>query len=273
MGITYISQMSDETGAVISDLVRAFVSSYEIFHMGNFAAEIEALDFIVDPTIQYEMKDAITRLVRRGSRWLLRNRRSNFGIQETIDHFSSVDLLFKRLPRLLLGVDKDRMEKYREKLVSENVPLDLATKVASSRPMYHALNIIEAATIYQVDVNQVAVIYFTLVDRLELFWFREQVDLNPISDRWSVLARSALKSDLDWAQRELTISVLKLEVDVKNTAARVNAWLEKHARLLERWNAVLADLRSSSGKDLAILSVAVRELMDFAATSSQTKTE
>jgi glutamate dehydrogenase len=97
------------------------------------------------------------------------------------------------------------------------------------------------------------------------------MDLSTINDRWSALARSAFKSDLDWAQRELTISVLNLEVDAKTTAARVNVWLDKYARLVERWKRVLADVRASSTKDFAILSVAVRELMDFATTSSQIK--
>ncbi len=272
MGITFTDQMYDETGAPTSAIVRAFVASYEIFHMVNFTAEIESLDFKVDPKVQFELTDGITRLVRRGARWFLRNERKSMNIQETIDHFTaSVDLLFKRLPRLLLGADKTRMEKSRDELVAANVPMELATKVASARPMYHALNIIEAATRHQADVYQVAVIYFTLVDRLELFWFREQIDKNPVDDRWSVLAKAAFKSDLDWAQRELTIGVLNLDVEAKNKGARVNVWFEKHKGLIDRWNTVLTDLRSATNKDFAILSVAVRELLDLAVTSSQTK--
>lgn len=272
MGITFMHQMVDETGAPTSVIMRAFVASYEIFHMQDFMAEIESLDFKVDPDIQYELTHAITRLVRRGARWFLRNRRKSLDIQATIDHFvGSVDLLFKRLPRLLLGADKTRLEQHRDELVAANVPLELAIKVASARPMYHALNIIEAATSHQADVYQVAVIYFTLVDRLELFWFREQIDKNPVDDRWSVLAKAAFKSDLDWAQRELTIGVLKLDVEAKNMNARVNIWFEKHAGLIDRWHRVLTDLRAATNKDFAILSVALRELSDLAVTSSQTK--
>src|SRR4029078_5919238 len=112
MGITFGDQMYDETGDPTSAIVRALVATYEIFHMVDFTAEIEALDFKVDPKVQYDLTDAITRLVRRGARWFLRNRRKSLNIQETIDLFTtSVDLLFKRLPRLILGADKTRMEK------------------------------------------------------------------------------------------------------------------------------------------------------------------
>ena len=73
-----------------------------------------------------------------------------------------------------------------------------AIKAASAARIYHALNIIEAATVHDTNIFRVAKIYFMIVDRLDLLWFRDQINQYPIKDRWSVLAKAAYKGDLDW---------------------------------------------------------------------------
>ncbi|MFO5972325.1 hypothetical protein, partial [Pseudomonas aeruginosa] len=44
-------------------------------------------------------------------------------------------------------------------------------------------------------------------------------------------------------------------------------WLEQHLPLVERWRAMLVELRAASGTDYAMYAVANRELMDLAQSS------
>jgi len=130
--------------------------------------------------------------------------------------------------------------------------------------MYHALNIVQAATKQSTDVYHVAQIYFALVDRLDLHWFRDKINDHPVTHRWSVLAKAAFKSDLDWIQRELTMSVIGFTVAAKSTTTKVNAWLEQHAKSVARWGRVLEDLRSEDVSDFSIILLGIRELFDLA---------
>src|SRR3990167_3029794 len=269
MGITFVYQMLDETGASVAAVVPAFSVAYEIFHVADMYADIEALDYRVDMSLQYQMIDEVIRLVRRATRWLLRNWREQILIPKMIAHFEPhIKGLYKRLPKLLLGSDKEDVDLRRDQLITAQVPEEIATRIASVRSMYHALNIIEVANAHAADVYQVAQTYFTLVDRLDLHWFRDKINDHPVTHRWSVLAKAAFKADLDWMQRELTTSVIQFS-DAKSVTQRVDAWLSHHEDLIARWRLILSDLRSTELTDFSIVSVGMRELFDLTQAASK----
>ena len=268
MGITFVYQMMDETGVSAETVVRAFSVAYEIFHVNEMYAEIEALDYQVEMTLQYQMIDEVIRLVRRTTRWLLHNVRDNLtNMLAVIAYFEPhIKGLYKRLPRLLLGSDKEGVVTRRDQLVAVNVPEEVATRVASARSMYHALNIILAANAYATDVYLVAHIYFALVDHLELQVFRDKINEHSVTHRWSVLAKTMFKADLDKVQRELTASVIRTGGTSRYVNQRVDAWVEKRLEMVTRWRTLLTDLRSDTIVDFSIISVAIRELFELAQT-------
>ncbi|MFW0044227.1 MAG: NAD-glutamate dehydrogenase [Coxiella endosymbiont of Dermacentor nuttalli] len=270
MGITFIYQMQDEMGVAVSLITRAFVAALKIFRMEDLLKEIDALDYKVNPTVQYQMNVDAIRLIRRATRWLLRNRRiSDLDIASTITHFRDhVTAIYIRLPKLLLGADKMAMDEQKRALVSQNVPLELAFRIAGTAPLFHALNIVEAATTHHEEVFRVAKIYFMLVDRLDLLWLRKRMNAYPVDDRWSVLARAGYKGDLDWIQRELTVRVL-LDTKARSIPGKVKEWFTRHEIIIRRWQAILAAMRNTDKKDFAILFVAIRELFDLAASATK----
>ncbi len=263
MGITFVYQMMDEMHASVSAVVRAFIVACEVFHVEEIYADIESLDYQVAMSVQQDMIDELVRLVRGASRWLLRSGHDLSNIQKVVSHFEPhVKGVYKRLSRLLLGNDKADLEKRSADLQTAGVPVEMALDIASARSVYHALNIIEAATNRKMDVYQVAKVYFTLVDRLDLYAFRDKINSYPITHRWTVLARAAFKSDLDWIERELTSAVI--------ASGTVDAWLEQHRDLIDRWQTLLIDLRSEDITDFSIISVAIRELFDLVKVSQST---
>ena len=265
MGITFVYQMIDETGASIGAIVRAFIVAYEIFHVAEMVADIETLDYRVDLSLQYQMMDEVARLVRRATRWLLRNWREQINIPEMITAYEPhVKSLYKRLPKLLLGSDKEGVDARRDQLIAAQVPEEIATRIASVRSLYHALNIIRASHNDSSDLFQVAQVYFNLVDRLDLHSFRDKINDHPVTHRWSLLAKAAFRSDLDWIQQQLTASVMMLNMPAKNMSQKVNIWMERHEDLITRWRCILTDLRGEETADFAIISVAIRELFDLA---------
>lgn len=265
VGITFVYQMQEETGASVSSIVRAFIVAFEILHISEMMADIEALDYSIDMSLQYQMFDEVVRLVSRAVRWILRNCSAEIDVPKMIAHYALyIKGLYKRLPQLLLGSDKASVDQRREQLMAAGVSEDLADRIAAARSMYHVFNIIEAADKQGADVYQVAQIYFMLVDRLDLHWFRDKIDDNPATHRWSVLAKAAFKGDLDWIQQKLTARVLAFDTTAKSMSSRVAAWLDQHESLVSRWRSMLVDLHNEDIADFSIVSVGVRELFDLA---------
>jgi len=266
MGISFVYQMHDEMGASTPEIVRAYAVASHLFNMPDMWADIDRLDYVTDVDTQNQMILDVMRLVRRATRWFLRNRKAQYDITATVGNFSKhVACLYKLLPKLLPTARKERMDAHITSLVNSKVPSEIAKKIASLPAMYSALNIIETtATANFKDINEVAVAYFHLMDKLDLVWFREQINAYRVDSHWAVLARAAFKGDLDWLQRKITIGVLKLKSSTKTALTRVDQWLQQYSDLVGHWQGTLLEIRSSTEDELAMITVAMRELSDLA---------
>lgn len=266
MGVTFVFQMQDETAASVPMIVRAYTAARSMFYMGEFYTDIESLDYKIDAAIQYQINEEAVTLVRRAARWLLRQNSTHLDVAETIQNYAdSIVYLFRRLPRYILGDDKISLESRRNTLVAANVPPDIALRVACAEPMYHALNIIEVAKQAKIEIKRVAQVYFILLDRLKLIWFRHQINAYVGGDSyWVFLAKSSYKAELDTIERHLAQEVFRhIQLDL-NITEQVDAWLDRRHSLVERWRNILTDLRNTGVKEFAIISVAIRELSNLA---------
>ena len=270
MGIGFINRLQDETGATSQEIVRCYTVAKEVFKARQFREAIIALDFIVDSEMQNKMLLELNRLVRRGTRWFLRHRRSGLNIEETIAHFTPlVQEVRENILPSLRGTAKKYVETFSKELINAGVPEEMAARTACMNVMFSALDIVEAATSYNMPVVKVIKAYYVMGSRLELGWFRQQIKQHPVKNHWEALARAAFRDDLDRQQRSLTISLLKMDGENDEIDARLDAWIEKNKVLVERWKYMVTDLKACSNCEFIMYSVALRELLDLAQSSNQ----
>lgn len=267
-GISFCYQLQDETGAALTKIASSYEAVKHIFQIRVHHKNIKQLDKSVPHSVQIKMYTKVSSLIRRTSRWLVRNN-CDLSIQETVERYAThANKLITRLPKLLLGSTKDEMLEQRDQLMEVNVPERTATMIACFGSAYHALNIIEAAILQDAELFRVAKIYFILVERFELLWFREQIDAVISDTRWAILAKSSMKSDLDLIQRKLTNSVLHFKTNAKSIPGRIKAWEKEITDHIARWKLIVQDLRTSdSATDFTILMVAVNQLGEIAKVS------
>jgi glutamate dehydrogenase len=173
-------------------------------------------------------------------------------------------VLYESLPRLLDDADADPLARRTAALREAAVPPDLALRVASLPIMFAALDIMEVAHETGLDVERVAALHFGLGSALELHWLRDRIVALPRTDRWSALARAALRDDLYSLHRELTATVLRAGEPVV-----VEEWIASNPAS-ERYLSTLQDVRMGRIFDLTTLPVIVREvrqLIDVPAAS------
>lgn len=273
MGPVFVYQMQDEMSAPIPAIVQAYIIMEAVFDISWLFKAIDKLDDETTPSKKeamrtLEMTLEAVRLTRRAVRWLLRNQRPPYDIQALIERFAKpVTTLYQQLPNLLIGVERDNFDKRIKTLIAADVPSEIAVRVTSARYIYSALNIIQVVTEFKENIDEVAKIYFILADRLDLVWFREQINAYPVDTHWVVLARSAFKDELDEQQRALVVSVLKHKDKGMSVEESIDVWIKEHDVLLQRWQAVLTQMRSASVIDASILTVAIQELSELAHNS------
>lgn len=87
MGITYLERMLLSTGSNVSCIARAYVTSRDIFSLDSHWIAIEQLDHQMPAAMQLRLMRELKRLIRRTSRWFLRNRRSELDPRVEIERF------------------------------------------------------------------------------------------------------------------------------------------------------------------------------------------
>lgn len=273
MGISFIYRLKDETGGHEPDIVRAYSIAREIFEAGALRGEIHQLTGLIEASIQLKMIQEVNRLVRRGTRWFLRNRATHLSIVDTIHHFKPyIKTVADILPGLLQGKNEE-MDVLINTLLEAKVPEKLALKIGCLTAMFSALDIVESALTNGLTVEQVTTVYYVLGRKLHLDWFREAIKKHPISNHWEALARGTYRDDLDRLQGNLTISILKMNGEkFKTIDSLIEHWLKRHTLLVERWEGFITELKNTSEVDFTMFSVALRELMDLSQVNHRNHT-
>ena len=113
-GPSFVFRLGEETGAAAPDIARAYMAAREIFDMRTLWDGIEALDNMVEASVQTRIMLDARKLVERATRWLLRYRRPPLDIGATISHFSEgANELAERIPEILLDGDREAVENAR----------------------------------------------------------------------------------------------------------------------------------------------------------------
>ncbi|WP_297530582.1 NAD-glutamate dehydrogenase [Thalassolituus sp.] len=268
MGITFVNRLGDSTGASIVDIARAYVTARDTFSLHDHWREISALDYKVPTAVQENMMAELMRLVRRATRWFLRNRRVAVDIASEVERFgTAVQHIAHNLSSTLKGDALKRWQQEFDKRREQGVPETLAAFTAGAGELYSSLGIIEAAAQSDCPVERVTQAYFGVGDHLSLNWFLRQINDLPTSNHWEAMARESFRDDLDWQQRSLTVGILKGHSDETDLELAIEHWEKEQDILVERWGRMLEDLKSIEQTSFPMIAVALRELLDLAQAS------
>jgi glutamate dehydrogenase len=284
-GISFVVRAAEEQGTSVAQILRAYTVTREVFGLESLWSRIEALEEISGAQGAQEAAYLeIRRLVDRSTRWLLDNRFPISDVASEIVRYQPVvKALAPRVPDLLRGQERDNLAEATRRLTDQGVPPELAQDIASGLTAFTLLDIVEIARNLPgepaaegsltgasssgepgakaaADPAMVADVYFALSDRFSVDTMLNRITLLPRVDRWSALARSALRHDLYGALSALTRSVLNGTSASEAAGARVAAWEADNAERVSRTRSVVDEALAREVADLATLSVALRAL-------------
>ncbi|KTC96555.1 NAD-glutamate dehydrogenase [Legionella erythra] len=270
MGFTFIYRMQDETGAPVSAIVRAYMIARTVLNIDGVLKKISALESFVSASKQIDIVMLYVRLMRRVTRWFLRSQRMRLNISKAVKLYGpGVEELKKAIPTIYSEGNLAQYKEQYQHYIDLGVDEEFAHELTITRALFSAMDIIEVAQKLELSVTQVAQAYFAIGEFLDLGWIRSQVIVHPTENNWESLSREALRDDLDWQQRQLTVGIISLDEKKKDSMKSFAHWAENHSTLIERWRHILADLRSSQSLNYTMFFVAIRELLDLTQTTLQ----
>ncbi|MBV9494349.1 MAG: NAD-glutamate dehydrogenase, partial [Acidobacteria bacterium] len=255
---TLVTALAEETGKPTSDVARAFTIIREAFDLRTIWRDIEALDNKLPAAVQIDMMANVGTLLERAMRWLLRSGYEKLDIAAYVNELRPriagiQDKLQTVLPKALLTT----LEVRESELVTDGIPETLAHRVASLDVMSSAMDIVRISQ-KGGAVEDAASVYFTLGARFGLDRLRTAAQSVAAETPWQKAALSAVVDDLFQYQSILAARVIAESAG--NGTEPVEGWLAKRARAVERVDQTMNELRNSPTLDLAMLTVATRQL-------------
>jgi len=270
-GSTFLFRLIEETGASVPNLTRAWLVARDVFDMPAFWDQVEELDGEISLAAQITLLLEGRKLTERAARWLLHNRRPPFDIQATVAFFAdAVRTVRSGLPKLLTGRDLSGFEDRRDSYMALGAPLDLAERVAGMVPTYSAFDIVQVAMVTGRGIEETAEVYFDLADRLQITRLRDRITALPREDRWSTMARAALRDDLYAAHASLTQDVLGVSGAglARTPEERLAAWVSRNDSAVAMAAQTLGEIWESERFTFTTLSVALRAIRTLVSASS-----
>jgi glutamate dehydrogenase len=257
-GISFDHRMTEDSGASVSDVARAFLASRNIFGFSETWKEIDQLGSDIDLDTQISLFRDARRMAERGTVWLLRHRHPPLDIADAVETFTAgLAFLCESLDDVTTGRVRADITALRAQRIAAGVPVDLAARSARWPWMHTGFDIVELAHSEACNVADAATAYWAVFEAFELGWLWDGVSALPRSDRWQEQARSALRDDLLTVTADLTRNVMRA------AEGSPSAWIAANERAVGRAIAMHTEIRRAESFDLTTLSVALRQLRNL----------
>jgi glutamate dehydrogenase len=265
VGSHFVFTVAEQTGKDAASVARTYHLVRAAFGLHALWKEIESLDNRVPAKTQIDMFQTINRMMSYVVPWLLTREEMPAKLASSIEHYrDGVERLaawFTQSPQHING----RSRKDEETMIQQGVPVALASRIALMPYLTAAPDIVRLAEQAGCSIEQAAAIFYGLGHRLDLDWLREHAAMiGSIDNHLHREARTALLDDLFISQRALATAVLghkkKGSGKKSDCSDLLGLWIEKNAAKLERYDALISELRAAGAFDLAMLTLASRHL-------------
>jgi glutamate dehydrogenase len=265
-GITFVFRAQEETGVDVAQISRAYAVVREVFSLEGIWADLEALDNQVPTSAQHIGYREVRRTIDRAVRWLVDVRFPISDVATEIDRFKpTFDALAPKVPELLRGRERENFYADIDRLIGHGLPRDLAMRITRLLSSFLLLDVVEIAAANGNDPVEIADLHFALSEQLSVDDMLTAVTNLPRDDRWSVLARAAMRHDVYAALAAITSSVCKNTDPSLLATERMAQWAEQNPERMERARSTLAEALSRETVDLATVSVALRVMRSLPA--------
>ena len=264
MGFGFVYRVQSETGALVPDIVRAYIIARSIFDFDDVWTKIEALDNQIKSDDQIALMTVYVRLLRRTTRWFLNAKHIQLNMAQSVTKYlPDIRALKAAIPHCLGALFQSRFDEHYKKYLEMKLPEDLALELTKTRGLFAAMDIVEIAHETNITVDQAAEAFFGVGEFLDLGWIREQIIIHPTENNWESLVREGLRDDFDLQQRYVTTGILKSKAHELSFSDHLQEWAIHNAPQIERWNEMMNHFKTTEKLNFTMFSVAVRAFNGF----------
>jgi glutamate dehydrogenase len=262
-GPTFVSRITDQTGAPAERIAAAFAVTRDSYGMTALNAEIDALDCVVDGRLQLDLYDRVRALLQDQTLWFLRHGALDRGLASVIEHYrDGLDALSRTIDIALGEQARMARDAEEERLLAAKVPPDLARRLANLPYLAQGPDIIQVAEATRASLAAAAQAYFAVGGYFATDRLTHAARALPAPDYYDRVALNQSIDRLVGAQRRLAEAVLR---NGRAKAPVLEAWIEEAGPQAEAAHRVMCEIADDPALTVSKVAVASGILRDLAA--------
>jgi glutamate dehydrogenase len=159
---------------------------------------------------------------------------------------------YGELANLLPQASAQRINDQANELTAKGAEESASKRLSQLEFLYHGLDVTQVASQCNTQVIIAAQTWYGLYERFQGDWLNQAIANLPSQDPWQRKARASLKQEFEASLAQLTQAVISSDQSI--------AWELRNHALIERCLSIFGELQSNANINLAMLSVAVREI-------------
>jgi len=252
MGSTFCNYLQEEMGAEAGDMARAFTAACDIIDAQSLWSELDRVTLVLNYKQSMELHKNIQTLLEDLTLWLL-GRHQGEPIQTMVDQYQKPMADYcAQLANLLPHGAAQRINTQADELTANGIEVTISMRLCQLEFVYHGLDVAQVAGRCGTEVITAAQTWYGLYERFQGDWLNQAIANLPSQDPWQRKARASLKQEFEDSLAQLTQTVISSD--------QSQAWDIRNQDLIERCLSIFAELQNNTNTNLAMLSVAVREI-------------
>ncbi|MDK1375988.1 MULTISPECIES: NAD-glutamate dehydrogenase [unclassified Sinorhizobium] len=261
-GPAFVSTLTDSTGFLSGDVVKAAVLALDGFELQRIYGEIDALDNKVGGRVQNALYQEVGRIFALVTEKALRTGAARGPVSDAVSRLR--DGLQKLRGTMRTAISGESAEEARLKaatFIESGVPAKLAEEIAELSLMTLVPEIMQISTETKETLSRTAQGYFTVTGNLRINRLLAAADRVPATEQFEAMALSRAVADIGAARRDITVAAL---VEQKGERNPVLAWQDNDRERVSRVDDQLKLLTEKGETTLAKITVAAGLLNDLA---------
>ena len=239
-----IHAVREQTGATISEIVKAFIIAKEVFSLDDIWNEIESLSNTVSAQIQIKMMIEVQRFYRLMAIWFINHANPHYNIETIVRQYSPGITTLQQLDDDEITLPFAPVEQSLYQLEKETDSLAVVDKIHQLKVSSVVFcDIVKTAFELKLSVESILSCYCKVSKLVGLAWLIEQTEKVETSDHWSRLARFSLLLDLLEFREKLVVKIVKSYQNEIPDAA-IELWTTNKTSDLNRVKRVIDDLKT-----------------------------
>lgn len=268
LGITAAYRFMSTGGVSLAQVMQAYVAAREVFCLGEFHQYLTTKFNVIAEDELYELKAKMSRRVRRGVRWFLRNQSDLSTPVDVSDFNSELKAIASCAEEVLAGQLKQEHQQALQHYQELGLNDHWCKILAVPDNLFAGLGVIAIAQTTQATTAVCTGIFYGLHSRLRIRNFASAVSEMSVSSPWQAIARESLLEDIEIQLRGLAETLVHhYNGSNKAIGEFLDEWLPVEP--LESWLDWLANLEAErqaekGAADIALYQVTLRQLMQCA---------